>query len=278
MTDSNNDLLPDDFPAAWAQEWGEDAQGLWMTMAYKGVAYRFRWLTPGRFSMGSPEDEAERELPGTDETRHEVILPRGLWLGETPVTQALWAAAMGANPSHFEGPERPVEQVSWEDAQGFIARLNGERDDLLLRLPGEAEWEYACRAGTDTPFWFGEQISTGQANYNGNYPYADGPKGEYRHETVEVRALPANAWGLYQMHGNVWEWCQDWYGEYPQDPVRDPRGPEMGSWRVLRGGGWSGFAWWLRSAYRYRRGPGDRFDFAGFRLAQGRTAPGGASE
>ena len=127
------------------------------------------------------------------------MLTYGIWLADTVCTQALWQAAMGDNPSRFKGAERPVEQVSWEDAQRFVARLNGERDDLLLRLPREAEWEYACRAGTTTPFWFGETIGTEQANYDGNYPYAGGAKGEYRGETVEVKALPANAWGLYQI-------------------------------------------------------------------------------
>jgi len=275
MMDDTFDLLPDDFPAAWAREWGEDDAGLWMTMAYKGVPYTFRWMTPGRFLMGSPESEPDRD---SDETQHEVILTRGFWLGETPVTQALWQAAMGGIPSRFKGPDRPVEEVSWEDAQGFIARLNGERDDLFLRLPSEAEWEYACRAGTTTPFWFGEQITTEQANYNGNNPYAGGPKGEYREATVEVRALPANAWDLYQMHGNVYEWCQDWYGDYPPGLVTEPKGPETGPRRVLRGGSWFINAWRLRSAFRFHWEPGIRSDFTGFRLARGRTVPGGESE
>ena len=203
MSDDDFELLPDDFPAPWANAWGEDDQGLWMAFVYKGVRHAFRWIPPGRFLMGSPKDEPERESNGADETQHEVILTLGFWLGETPVTQALWEAAMGENPSRFKGAERPVEQVSWEDAQRFITRLNGERDDLLLRLPSEAEWEYACRAGTTTPLWFGQTITTDQANYDGNYPYAGGAKGELRGETVEVKALPANDWGLYQMHGNV---------------------------------------------------------------------------
>jgi len=240
-----------------------------------GVPFNFRWMTPGRFLMGSPGSEPERF---DNETQHQVILTRGFWLGETPVTQALWEAAMGESPSRFQGPERPVEQVISEDAQRFITQLNGERDDLLLRLPSEAEWEYACRAGTTTPFWFGEQITTEQANYDGNYPYAGGPKGEYRQETVDVRALPANAWGLYQMHGNVWEWCQDWNGDYPSRPVTDPKGPVTGAGRVLRGGSWFNFAWWLRSAYRFLWEPGYRNNLTGFRLARGRTAPGGESQ
>jgi len=269
MSDDDFQLLPDDFPAPWAKESGEDEQGLWMAFVYKGVRHAFRWIPPGRFLMGSPEDEAER---GSDERQHEVILTRGFWLGETPVTQALWQAVMGDNPSRFKGSDRPVEGVSWDDAQRFIARLNGERDDLLLRLPSEAEWEYACRAGSTSPFWFGDTIGTAQANYDGNYPYAGGAKGENRGQTVEVTALPANDWGLYQMHGNVWEWCQDWYEDYPKGPVRDPRGPDTGASRVQRGGSWFSSARRPRSAYRVHGHPGIRFDGTGFRLARGRTA------
>ncbi len=150
-------------------------------------------------------------------------------------------------------------------------------EDLLLRLPSEAEWEYACRAGTTTPFFFGDKITTDQANYDGNYPYSGGPKGEYRAQTVDVRALPANAWGLHQMHGNVREWCQDWFEDYPPGPVTDPSGPATGSGRVLRGGSWCVLR--QGAALRVPRhwGPGYRFNFTGFRLARGRTGPGGAS-
>ena len=121
---------------------------------------------------------------------------------------------MGENPSHFKGEDLPVESVSWDDVQTFLNALNGLRPELKLELPSEAQWEYACRAGTQTPFWFGDTITTDQANYNGNYPYGDEPKGENRRKTVAVKALPANGWGLYQMHGNVWEWCADRYGSY----------------------------------------------------------------
>ncbi len=259
----------------WADAFGMDAYGIWAEFHLQGVRQRLRWIWPGEFLMGSPETEPEHR---ENETQHPVILTQGYWLADTACTQALWQAVMGANPSRFKGPDRPVEQVSWKDAQGFIARLNGERDDLLLRLPSEAEWEYACRAGTDTPFWFGEQISTDQANYNGNYPYADGPKGEYRQETVEVRALPANAWGLYQMHGNVWEWCLEGYQNYPEGQQVDPMVPAVGSRRVLRGGGWINVGGFCRSADRLGSGPGERDRDFGFRLARGRTAPGGASE
>ncbi len=273
---NDDPMLPAVFPESWANEWGEDQYGLWMAFTYRGVRHGLRWIAPGRFWMGSPEAEAERELFGQDELRHEVILTEGFWLGETTVTQDLWQAVTGENPSRFQGTDRPVEQVSWGDARKFLERLNGERDDLGLRLPTEAEWEYACRAGTETPFWFGENITPEHVNYDGNHPYAGGEKGLYREQTVEVKALPCNAWGLYQMHGNVWEWCRDWVGKYPAGPVTDPMGPETGGGRVLRGGSWILNAWNCRSTFRYLRVPGSRSCIAGFRLARGRT--GGKSD
>ena len=153
--------------------------------------------------MGSPEDEPERD---SDEPRHRVTLSQGYWLAETTVTQALWQAVMGKNPSDFKGLQRPVEQVSWNDCQGFIQRIEALRPGLDLRLPSEAEWEYACRTRTrtrtETPFWFGGNITPEQVNYDGNHPYAGGKKGEWRQQTVEVRALPGNAWGALS---NAWE-------------------------------------------------------------------------
>jgi sulfatase modifying factor 1 len=226
-----------------------------------------RWINPGRFMMGSPSDEVDRE---EDEILHEVTLTRGFWLADTACTQGLWRAVTGQNPSQSNlGDDYPVESVSWEDVNAFIVHINREVPDLALRLPSEAEWEYACRAGIQAPFSFGETITTDQVNYNGNYPYAGGKKGENREETVEVSALPANSWGLYQMHGNVWEWCYDWYGEYPTGPVIDPKGPEEGGRRVLRGGGWFSFGGDARSAQRFINAPGIRVSLFGFRLARG---------
>jgi formylglycine-generating enzyme required for sulfatase activity len=250
----------------WAETLGRDHFGLFADFRVKGVGQRLRWINPGRFFMGSPDEEAERM---DNETRNEVILGQGFWLADTACTQALWEAIMGTSPSHFKGAERPVGQVSWDDAVAFIERLNEKAAGLDVRLPTEAEWEYACRAGTQTPFWFGANISTDQVNYDGNYPYAGGPKGESRGETVEVKALPCNGWGLYQMHGNVLEWCADWYGDYPKDTVTDPMGPEMGGGRVLRGGSWSDSAGSVRSARRVSGAPGDRLSYVGFRLARG---------
>ncbi len=185
---------------------------------------------------------------------------------------------LGDNPSRFKGENRPVETVSWDDAQRFIERLNELVPGGGFRLPTEAEWEYACRAGTTTAFWFGDQITPEQINYNGNFPYAGGRKGTYREATVDVKALPCNGWGLYQMHGNVWEWCQDWFGDYPSETVVDPTGPAEGGRRVLRGGSWFNRGRYARSANRSLVDPGCRCDFGGFRLARGQTARQGEPE
>jgi len=257
---------PEHFPAPWASDWGEDPYGLWQSLTYRGVRQAFRWLLPGRFRMGSPENEHARD---NDELQHEVMLTRGFWLAETACTQVLWQAVTGQNPSHFKGERRPVETVSWDDMQDFIERLNGAVPGLEARLPTEAEWEYACRAGTTTPFSFGEDITTNQVNYDGDHPYRGNRKGQYRKETVEVASLPANPWGLYEMHGNVYEWCQDWFGDYSEGPVVDPPGPATGVRRVLRGGSWVDDGRPARSAYRSHIAPGNRARNFGFRLALG---------
>ncbi len=221
--------------------------------------------------MGSPGNEPERY---GDELLHEVILTGGFWLADTACTQALWQAVMGKNPSGFKGAQRPVENVSWDGCREFIDKINRLKPGLHLRLPTEAQWEYACRAGTQIPFWFGDNITPDQVNYNGNYPYTGGKKGTYRKETVDVTSLPCNGWGLYQMHGNVWEWCSDWYDEYPTGSVIDPVGPADGTFRVLRGGSWIFFGRNVRSAYRSRDVPSYRVFFTGFRLARGQKEQG----
>jgi len=262
--------FPPKFPVPWACEWGEHrTYGLFMILEVKGVHQCFRWMPPGTFMMGSPETEIDRFA---DETQHEVTLTQGFWLADTACTQALWQEVMGENPSHFKGnPNNWVENVSWEDTQHFIARLNQLFPDLAARLPTEAEWEYACRAGTTTPFSFGDNITPEQVNYDGNRPYADGKKGVYREKTVPVKSLPANPWGLYEMHGNVWEWCQDWFSQYPNKPVIDPTGVETGDNRVLRGGFWNDGGRGIRSAVRVGNRPGYRDGDIGFRLALGRS-------
>ena len=249
----------------WATGFGLDAYGLYAVFAIEGVEQRMRWIAPGEFVMGSPTDEPERS---DTETQHHVILSRGLWLATTACTQGMWQAVMGENPSHFKGAERPVEQVSWEEVQAFIARLNERIPGQAFRPPTEAEWEYACRAGTTTPFWFGGQITPEQVNYDGNHPYAGGAKGLHRGATVDVRSLPCNNWGLHEMHGNVWEWCADWYGAYPGNTLIDPMGPITGENRVLRGGSWLNHGREARSAQRLANRPSDRIFNMGFRVAR----------
>ncbi|HNP52147.1 MAG TPA: formylglycine-generating enzyme family protein, partial [Nitrosomonas nitrosa] len=224
-------IFPEEFPERWASDWGEDEFGLWMAFTYKGVRQGFRWCEPGTFLMGSPTDEPERESFGLDGTQHEVTLTKGFWIADTPVTQALWQVVMVGNPSEFKGDERPVERVSWDDARTFINKMNGLKAELKLCLPTEAQWEYACRVGTTTPFSWGEQIDSTLVNFDGTHPYNNGSTSEYRKQTVEVNALPCNDWGLYQMHGNVWEWCQDWHDDYPSESVTDPQGPDTGGRR-----------------------------------------------
>jgi uncharacterized protein (TIGR02996 family) len=146
----------------------------------KGVDMTFAWIPPGTFLMGSPPEEPERR---EDEALHEVTLAQGFYLGIHALTQAQWRAVMGANPSYFKGKNRPVENLSWDDCQAFCTKLS-QKEGKLFGLPSEAEWEYACRAGTTTPFHFGETLSTEQANYDGNFPYGQGTKGEYRRETT----------------------------------------------------------------------------------------------
>src|SRR5262249_26689915 len=151
-----------------------------------------------------------------DEVQHRVTLTGGFFLGVHQVTQAQWQMVMGSKPSRFKGENLPVERVSWDDCQEFCKRL-AERDGKRYRLPTEAEWGYACRAGTATPFPFGETISPDQANYGGYYTYGKGKEGVYRQKTTPVGSFPANAWGLFDMHGNVYEWCEDWYGPYQSE-------------------------------------------------------------
>lgn len=262
--------LPPRFPEEWAGAWGEDEHGLWMALEYRAVRQVFRWILPGTFMMGSPRGEAQRL---DNEIQHEVTLTQGFWFADTVCTQALWQAVMSENPSDFkDDPRNPVENVSWEDAQRFIRDLNEKVSALNACLPSEAQWEYACRAGTQTPFWFGENITPEQVNYDGNFPYPGGDKGLYREHTVPVASLPPNGWGLYEMHGNVWEWCEDWYGAYLNEAQIDPRGAREGAGRVLRGGSWANLAGNVRSACRSWYGPGLRYGYFGLRLALGQSS------
>ncbi|WP_413923098.1 SUMF1/EgtB/PvdO family nonheme iron enzyme, partial [Candidatus Accumulibacter phosphatis] len=256
----------------WAKELARDGHGIYLDVDFAGVVQRFRWIEPGEFMMGSPAAESERY---EGEVQHEVTLSRGFWLANTACTQAFWQAVTGGNPSSFkDDPRHPVEQVSWYDVQAFIAELKRRLPGLPARLPTDAEWEYACRAGTTTPFSFGAKVTPDVVNYNGNYPYAGGEKGVYRQKTVPAASLPANPWGLYEMHGNIYEWCADWYADYPTEPQIDPQGPQTGVDRVLRGGSWGDIGGLVRSAYRSRRGPSLRAHFIGFRLAMDQDEQG----
>jgi formylglycine-generating enzyme required for sulfatase activity len=257
----------------WASAGGKDQYGTWADLQVAGVTQRFRWIVPGTFTMGSPQSEKDLAVQAgakaewvAPEVQHEVTISKGYWLADSECTQGLWQANTGSNPAKFQDSKNPVEQVSWDDCQGFLSKLNSQVTGVTFRLPSEAEWEYACRAGTKTPFSFGATITLDQVNYNGNYPYGGAAKGEYREKTVAVKSFQANAWGLYDMHGNVWEWCGDWYGDYPTGNVTDPTGPASGSTRVDRGGSWYNFAWSSRSAYRGWVTPDDRSCDLGFRL------------
>jgi formylglycine-generating enzyme required for sulfatase activity len=227
--------------------------------------------------MGSPEDEPERlEREGP---QHEVTLG-SFFMAQTPITQAQWRAVAGwqkqerdldPDPSNFKGANRPVEQVSWFDALEFCRRLS-QRTGQRYGLPSEAQWEYACRAGSTTPFHFGATLTPELANYDANYDYGNGPKGTYREQTIEVASFAANGWGLHDMHGNVWEWCEDhWHDNYNFAPGDDqpwliPAAADDEP-RLLRGGSWSSDPRYCRSASRHEFGlPVIRYYLFGFRV------------
>ena len=249
-------------PPDWADAWGEDRFGVWVEFALGEVRQRMRWIGPGRFLMGSPVDEPGHwgEEMGTynEGPQHEARLSKAYWLFDTPVTQELWTAVMGDNPSHFKDPKRPVEQVSWDDAQRFLEQINKLVPGLELILPTEAQWEYACRAGTATPNYAGgEKELADIAWFDQN---SDS-------QTQPVAAKRCNAWGLYDMLGNVWEWCADDLRPYAAEPVSDPVGPLSGARRALRGGSWNDVARYVRSAYRIAYDRDYRLNYFGFRCA-----------
>ena len=229
-----------------------------------GVNLEMVLIPAGTFMMGSPESEAERS---DDETQHQVTISKPYYLGKYPVTQAQWQQVMGNNPSHFKGDKLlPVENVSWDDTQAFCLKLE-EITQAAFGIPTEAQWEYACRAGTNTPFHFGSELNGRQANCDGTVPYGTDSEGPYLKKTTPVGKYQANALGLYDMHGHVWEWCSDWEGEIPTGSVTDPIGPATGSNRVRRGGSWGNSAVICRSALRYGIDPSFRNYDLGFRVA-----------
>lgn len=226
------------------------------------IGMKFVYIKPGTFIMGSPTSEKGRK---SDETQHKVTLTKGFYMQTTEVTQAQWRAIMSNNPAYFNGDDRPVEQISWNDVQEFIVRLNKKEGTDKYRLPMEAEWEYACRAGGNRAFANGGITQTRckhDPNLNQIGWYC-GNSGEKHHPVAQKRP---NAWGLYDMHGNVREWCQDRYGAYPSNHVTDPKGVSQGSSRVNRGGGWSNYAKSCRSANRYAMLPDIGISGLGFRL------------
>ncbi|MGB3509496.1 MAG: bifunctional serine/threonine-protein kinase/formylglycine-generating enzyme family protein [Microcoleaceae cyanobacterium] len=231
----------------------------------KGVSLEMVKIPGGRFIMGSPETEAERF--DDESPQHYVDVPE-FFMGKYPVTQAQWEAVMGNNPSRFKGANRPVERVSWNDATEFCQKLS-QITGKKYSLPSESQWEYACRAGTSTPFYFGETITSELVNYRGTSTYADAPKGIFPGETTDVGIFPPNAFGLYDMHGNVWERCQDvWHDNYngaPTDGSAWLDGNKNSS--PVRGGSWYTNPITCRSAYRNDYdGRDDPYDNIGFRI------------
>jgi formylglycine-generating enzyme required for sulfatase activity len=258
-------------------------------------------IPAGSFQMGSPATEDERDEM---ELQHEVTISKPFYIGAYEVSQAEYSKVMGApqeggkrnpfnnggrfNEKNGGGPDHPMENVQWDWAVEFCKRLSALPEEKKVgrtyRLPTEAEWEYACRAGSMTPFHHGTSLSSKDANFNGNYPHGDAEKGPYLRRTSKVGSYKPNAWGLYDMHGNVQEWCADWYDPdyYKKSPKTDPQGPEkgvvptgyknrntpgVGQWyRVIRGGSWLDEARGCRSAYRFRAMPNEPYQLIGFRV------------
>ena len=219
------------------------------------------WVKPGTFTMGSPTSESGRE---SDETQHPVTLINGFYLGKYEVTQDQWEKVMGSNPSKYRGADRPVEMVSWNDAVAFCKKLTEMEkkagrvpEGMAYQLPTEAQWEYTCRAGTTTAYSWGDSISAKNASHHRKNPEGTTPVGKY----------PPNPWAFHDMHGNVWEWCADWYDTYPSGSVTNPEGPASGWDRVLRGGSWYHTGAGLRSAKRRFHRPWQPSRLVGFRVA-----------
>ena len=237
-----------------ADESKEPQPGESRTVKIAGVDVAFRWIPAGEFTMGSPDEENGRE---NDEQAHRVVITRGYWLAETETTQGLWRAVMGENPRQSDsiGDNFPVDSVSWRDCQNFISQIQRYAPKgMKFRLPTEAHWEYACRAGSETAYSWGNEWNSNNAN---GFVRTTKSVGYYGY---------ANAWGLTDMHGNVWEWCSDWYGAYPTDGATDPEGPSEGTKKVIRGGSWSFGAWFCRSARRFKLSPEFSDYYRGFRL------------
>ncbi len=223
-----------------------------------GVKMEFVRIKAGKFTMGSEWGEEAEEPP------HEVTISKDFWMQTTETTQGQWEAVMGKNPSGFKGADLPVEQVSWNNGQEFLKKLDEKAKDQLkgkaAKLPTEAEWEYACRPGEKGKWCFGDDEKK-----LGDYAWYEKNSDEKTHPVGQKKA---NAWGLYDMHGNVWEWCEDWYRETsPSEAVTDPTGPAKGEYRCLCGGSWSIVEYGTRSAIRYWSEPTFRIADVGLRVA-----------
>ena len=244
------------------------------------IGMKLTLIPAGKFIMGSPAAETDRD---SEEMQHEVTISKPFYMGVYEVTQKQYEKIMGKNPSHFKlvGSDLPVDQVRWSEGGDYCARLSDLADERkagrVYRLPREAEWEYACRAGSKTVFNVGETLSSKQANFNGNYPYGGADKGPYLQKLAKVGSYEPNAWGLYDMHGNVAEWCSDWYDPdyYKTSPATDPKGPDKGVlttgfakdfFHVLRGGCWLDEGRACRSAYRFRLQSSEPYRWVGFRV------------
>ncbi len=249
------------------------------------------FVQPGTFTMGSPRSEALRQSEGQDETQHGVTISRGFWMEKYPVTQGQYLAVVGSNPSYYSASNgypddltRPAEQVRWVDATNYCAMRTAQDQaagmiptNYLYRLPTESEWEYTRRAGTTTAFYLGSALHSGEANFNGHLEY-DAALGEITNSsgiwlemTTPVGSYAANGWGFYDMIGNVFEWCLDWFGTYPRGDVTDPKGPVTGDDRVLRGGCYYGNGYICRAAERRALRPTDSApNCVGFRIVLAR--------
>nr|VFJ95625.1 MAG: Formylglycine-generating enzyme, required for sulfatase activity, contains SUMF1/FGE domain [Candidatus Kentron sp. H]VFJ96249.1 MAG: Formylglycine-generating enzyme, required for sulfatase activity, contains SUMF1/FGE domain [Candidatus Kentron sp. H]VFK02382.1 MAG: Formylglycine-generating enzyme, required for sulfatase activity, contains SUMF1/FGE domain [Candidatus Kentron sp. H] len=291
--------LADGCPPLWASGWGEDRQGIFVEFTVGEVIQRLRWVPPGEFPMGAAPDEPGRW--DNEGPRHRVVLDRGYWLSDTPCTQALWQAVMEDNPSYFQSPNRPVESVNWARVNAFLAAIAGRIPDLHPVLPTEAQWEYACRAGIDAATYAGTMAILGAnhapildaiAWYGGNsgvafeldngYDSTDWPEKQYPHGRVGTHPVgrkAPNPLGLYDMLGNVWEWCRDGRRDYGNGSVTNPMGSmEMGVKRTVRGGSWNSSARNARAASRRWAEPDIHNASLGFRCAvlSSLAADGGA--
>jgi formylglycine-generating enzyme required for sulfatase activity len=257
-------------PAAWTSETkqvkvatpsGEETKTI--TYYTNSIGVKLVLIPAGEFVMGSPASEELRD--SNESPQHKVRVSKPFFIGAYELTQKQYASIMGMIEPRFQGDDNPMEKVAWDDAVAFFKMLS-QREGVTYRLPTEAEWEYACRAGSTTPFYFGATISANQANYNatGVQENASAPTGK----TMPVGSFPPNAFGLYDMHGNVFEWCQDWYGDdyYANSPPEDPKGPDRGDTKMLRGGAWNVKSFDLRSAAREWATTATRYGMIGFRV------------